>query len=181
MSTLITSGQKVLEQFGIDAITKMTDILTASRKVSTGQLIDSLKFRVKRMGQTLTFELEMLEYWKWVDQGRRPGKQPPPQTILDWVKQKPITVQTGDTHIIKSGPNRGKPLKLRAVPEDKKQRSLAFLIGRKIGRFGIKPNLFYTDTINDRSLDKLQKDLAEALRTDVEVLVSATVMEINAS
>lgn len=57
------------------------------------------------------------EYWKWVEEGRSPGKQPPPNAIERWIEVK---------HVV---PN---PVNNR-IPSTKQ---LVYLIGRKIGREG---------------------------------------------
>lgn len=57
------------------------------------------------------------EYWKWIENGRGPGKQPPPNTIQRWIEVR---------HIVPH-PINGK------VPSTKQ---LTYLIGRKIGREG---------------------------------------------
>lgn len=61
------------------------------------------------------FNLE--EYWKWVEYGRRAGKQPPIDPIYNWIKVKPIVPK----------PKNGK------IPT---QRQLAFAISKSIGEHG---------------------------------------------
>lgn len=54
------------------------------------------------------------DYFKYLVTGRPPGKQPPPDKILAWVSRNPETQNFTDL----------------------KKRSLAYVIGRKIGREG---------------------------------------------
>lgn len=63
------------------------------------------------------FNLE--EYWKWVEYGRRAGKQPPIDPIYNWIKIKPIVPK----------PRNGK------IPT---QRQLAFAISKSIGEHGTR-------------------------------------------
>lgn len=61
------------------------------------------------------FNLE--PYWKWLEYGRRPGKQPPIDPIYNWIKVKPIIPKA------KNG----------RVPS---QKQLAFAISKSIGEHG---------------------------------------------
>lgn len=64
------------------------------------------------------FNLE--DYWKWVEYGRRAGKQPPIKPIEEWIKIKPVIPKARN----------GK------VPTTKQ---LAFVISKSIGEKGIEP------------------------------------------
>lgn len=57
------------------------------------------------------------DYWKWVERGRRPGKQPPTSAIEHWIEVK---------HLVPNPMN-------NKIPSTQQ---LAFLIARKIGREG---------------------------------------------
>lgn len=65
------------------------------------------------------FNLE--EYWKWVEYGRRAGKQPPTTSIEEWIKVKRIIPK----------PINGK------IPTTKQ---LAFVISKSIGEHGTPAN-----------------------------------------
>ena len=64
---------------------------------------------------------------RYKDKGRKSGKQPPPQSMLSYVKQRGLVIAGSK------------------APIATQQKSIAFLIGRKIGRGNIgpgKPNLY---------------------------------------
>lgn len=61
------------------------------------------------------FNLE--SYWKWIEYGRKPGKQPPIDPIYDWIRIKPIIPKS------KNG----------KIPTSKQ---LAFAISKSIGDKG---------------------------------------------
>lgn len=65
------------------------------------------------------FNLE--KYWKWVEYGRRAGKQPPITPIEEWIKVKKIVPKTGNGRI----------------PTTKQ---LAFAISKSIGEHGTPAN-----------------------------------------
>ena len=99
------------------------------------------------------FNLE--EYWKFVERGRAPGKQPPISAIENWIRIKPV---------IPNAVN-GK------VPDT---RQLAYLIARKIGRVGtpafypLHTTLTSQDTENIISAIKQEivKQIGEYLASD---------------
>lgn len=63
----------------------------------------------------VNFDLQ--NYWKWVENGRNPGKQPPQQAIERWVEVKKLVPDSRD----------------HKIPNTKQ---LVYLIARKIGREG---------------------------------------------
>lgn len=69
-------------------------------------------------------KLSGFAYGVVVREGRRPGKAPPPGALDDWVRVK-----------------LGVPLKMI--------KSVAFLIGRKIARFGTKPNPYHLAALEE--------------------------------
>lgn len=64
----------------------------------------------------------------WLEHGRNPGKQPPKDAILDWMKVKGIR-----------------------LPE-KEAKQVAFLIARKIGQQGTKAQPFVSPVAKDKIL-----------------------------
>lgn len=147
----------VLVKFG----EKLVDDLGRSlprEKDTTGALRDSIRFTTKAYGQVYVFELRMLDYYQWVDAGRKPGKFPPLKSIMSWISNK----NTFNEVKTKKG--------LKTLSNDiQGVRQLAFLIGRKIKQKGIKPTNFYSKVIEDGRLKRLSKELsAEAGR---EILI----------
>ena len=103
---------------------------------TTGQMADSLGY--KWDGSTLII-YSSEKYFTVLETGRKPGKQPPLDPILKWIKAKNIAT-------------------------DIKERSLAYLIARKIGKEG---SLLYrkggnsgviSDFINDKYIKENLND-----------------------
>ena len=97
-------------------------------KTKTGNLYDSIN--VSFNPTTNEVIIKMLDYWRNVNDGRRPGKYVPIKPLLDWIKVKGIN---------KSRNNKtGKFQKFNA-------KSLAFAISSSIKQFGIQPTNFYDE------------------------------------
>lgn len=78
-----------------------------------GRLRDSVRVESKEEPGKVVLTLTALDYFKYYDNGRGPGKFPPPPKITDWVKRN-FTVN------------------------QKQLKTLSFLIGRKIATKGIE-------------------------------------------
>ncbi len=97
-------------------------------------------------------ELSGNHYWYYLVHGRKPGKQPPIDSILGWLQKKGITSD---------------------IPE----RSLAFLIARKIGKLGTdiylgrRPGLALPEIVEKREKefdDEIDKHFREKYLNDFE-------------
>lgn len=137
MDKLSARLNKILETHGAQVVAEMITRLSGYNKIATGNLKSSLGFSVKTTedGKSL-LEFHMADYGKYVDKGRRPGKQPPLSKIRAWCKLKGIPTEA------------------------------AYPIARKIGRFGIPPTNFFTIPISRRRqqlADKLAKASAEEI------------------
>lgn len=99
---------------------------------------------------------------EFVEFGRKPGKQPPPQVMLAYVRRKGIGAKvfsiktrrgigagTRRTFNKATGKRRTASQSLLVI-----QKSIAFLIGRKIGKFGIKGLFLYRD-LKSRNASKI--------------------------
>ena len=115
--------QQVLDDFIKDVAETYKSLLLRDGKNATGELISSIRpMTPELVNGTFECSLSLAPHWKYVENGRRPGKFPPIDNILDWVKAKPQLVR----------PNR----------LDRKElapRQLAFLVARKIAAKGIQP------------------------------------------
>ncbi len=130
---------RVLHKWG----QKHTDLLKQNldkiNKVDTGTLMDSIQFQVG----TVTLTIQMAEYAQYVHDGRRPGKFPPVDAIRAWVERKGLTI---------TGSNR---------PLAEQQRSLTYLIGRKIANEGIEASPFLEALPIDEIMDELQEEITK--------------------
>lgn len=168
--------QDILEDFGISLVAESQDNLEFYGHVATGGLKDSIRHKVSIFGTLYNMEIFMAPYWKWVDKGRRPGKFPPMKSILSWLTAKRI-----GSFIYGKGKNKAVGKKSILATNLQAQRSLAYLIARKIHKFGTKPTNFWTDAMkpgHSGDFKPLEERLSELLKRDVKVVIQEIKDEI---
>ena len=115
--------QQVLDDFTKDVAETYKSLLLRDGKNATGELISSIRpMTPELVDGAFECSLSLAPHWKYVENGRKAGKFPPIDNILDWVKAKPQLAR----------PNR----------LDRKElapKQLAFLVARKIATSGIQP------------------------------------------
>lgn len=145
-NTLISTLQEYASALAQD----YKDRLIADDKVASHQLINSISTEIKVGSDSFLVVLNVVDYFKWVENGRKPGgKFPPIDKILSWIKVKPVIPR----------PMNGK------LPTEQQ---LAFLIGRKIATEGIAPGNQLKETtedLNNKYVPRLQKALEQDFET----------------
>jgi hypothetical protein len=94
----------------------------------TGALYNSIK--VSFDPATKQIKVNMLDYWRYVNDGRQPGKYVPLKPLMDWIKTKGLNRDT-----------RGRFKKFNI-------KSTAFAMSASIKKFGIQPTNFYDDSFD---------------------------------
>ena len=141
--------QAVMEEMAIAIRNEYQDNLIRNDRIASGDLLNNIEYELTRGDFTYTIYVKMKDYWYYVENGRKAGKWPPIQNILDWIKIKPVLPR----------PNAEGKL---PTPQQ-----LAFLIARKIGEEGTQGTQDLrkaTDTIWDTFEDRLY----EAIDEDVD-------------
>ena len=109
----------VLEEYGQAVRNLYQDNLILHDRIASGDLLNSVEFRVVEGDHTYEVQLTLAEYWKFVEYDTKPH-WPPVAAILEWIRVKPVLPRPDDKGRI-------------PTPQQ-----LAFLIGRKIAREGTK-------------------------------------------
>lgn len=116
------------------------------------ELRNKMDFYVQIDDKFYSVEFKAPEYWKWANYGRKPGKMPPINAIEQWINVRGIT-----------------PKSKNGLPVSEK--SLAFLIARKIGRDGTEGSHFLEpavenayNTFENQISIAVTKDLVNALK-----------------
>ncbi len=133
----------VIEKFGKEIIVDLVfELLNKDAKASS-TLINSLDFELSFAVNQIVLSITAEDYFRYIDEGRKPGKTPPVSKIIEWTKYKNI---------------------------DSK---LAFPIARKIGKFGIQPRNILLEIIKEQELKiegKLSDDIYLTVQKKIDEL-----------
>ena len=82
---------KAADEFGAELVKRLQRGLIDNKKLATGSLIGEMSYEVKTDSQGRSIvRVFTQDYFRFVDQGRRPGKQPPLEPIKQWTRIKLI-------------------------------------------------------------------------------------------
>lgn len=163
------SVSSILKDYGlkiINALKKNLEGHTASYKLQ-----QSIDFSVSIFGSVYTMSIQMEDYWRYVEFGRRKGKFPPPDSIIKWTAQRGFSINQVAAQFGRKG----------KVNRESVRKQLAFLIGRKISRFGTPATHFASKTLGMDFIQtgaltapvwfNLLNDLREAIGKEVQIQV----------
>ena len=139
----------VLNDFGKFLVEEYKDRLILNDVNASDELYNSITYKVEQGRNTFEVKLELADYWKYVENGRKAGKWPPISAIQKWIEIKPVLPRPMDN---------GK------LPTTQQ---LAFLIARKIGLEGIKPRPLLQQSV-DEVWNVMNEYIAEAFAKDLE-------------
>lgn len=145
--------RQTLEECGREFVNRYRSNLSSNGHIATGNLANSVNYEIVDNGDVISIELNLADYWQYVEDGRRSGKFPPLDKILDWIRVKQIL-----------------PTEINGKLPTEKQ--LAYLIGRKIAEEGTEGT---HDLANAQETIKreFENKIQEAIKADynAEVLM----------
>ena len=115
-----------------------------------GKLYKTLNYSISNEGIDWVVTIHLEDYWKYIEDGRRPGaKMPPVEAIKKWIEYKkilprPIQLKSGKT----------------VIPSTQQ---LAFVIARSIGKNGIKARPIARETV-----DQLNNEFVSILKSSIQ-------------
>jgi hypothetical protein len=155
-----TNTSAALRQTGGFIVQRLSQGLQQDNSIASGELDKSINFNIKSTQKKIVLDITMLDYWGAVDGGRKAGKQPPIDKILEWLSYPNVRDK------IRFGQNDS------AFSESEKK-SLAFLIARKIGRQGTKGNNFATNVFTSSLITKeLPEVILNAVAEDADLILA---------
>ncbi len=125
-------------------------------KKRTGNLYNSIKVSFDPNADVI--RVAMLNYWKYVNDGRKPGDYVPIKPLMDWIKTKGMN---------RDPKGRFKKFKIKGT---------AFAISRSIKKFGIRPTNFY-DNAFDVFIEAFNDEAVQALGLDMTNFFSKILTE----
>lgn len=167
------NAEDVFYKYKAEMIEALRRNLEQADKDQPGRLIQSIDVVIEQKGAKLSFELSMEDYWKYVDQGRKPGgKMPPQKALLDFIKFRGIKGKPKQV-VVK---NKTVRKAVKQVNRDKQLKQIAFGIGMNIKKVGIKPTKFYSSVVDSDFKARLNADLTKALKMDIEVNIKESIV-----
>lgn len=151
-----TNLERVLNEFADQVIELARQNLDANGTNASHNLYDSMEKIVEIGEDYYKVSISLADYWKWVENGRGPGKYPPPSVIENWIEIKPVTPSAVD----------GK------VPSVKQ---LTFLISRKIANEGTEAQPFLGPAVEE-VLSRYETLIDQAINDDVYEFINEAVI-----
>lgn len=131
-----------LNERGLDITSEIKDVLQKNQAIASGDLYNSVNFRVNKVGEEYKLVITYLDYGEFVLKGRRAGAKPPPiQPIQRWCKLKGLPIEA------------------------------AYPIAKEIGRRGIKPLNFLFPFFNKINQIERQLESEVALEIEKMITI----------
>jgi len=180
---------EVLQRYGQYFIDCVQRKMIQNGSNASGNLVNSFTYNVFIADGRYGVEVEMEDYWYYVNNGRKPGKMPPIEKIKQWVLIKPVkpypytytpSVKSLAYLIQRSIKEKKGYAPPRAILEDWIEKkgikpqprqvlpsvdSLAYLIARKIGREGTKGTHFFDEAMRE-TYDYFERSIDNAIKED---------------
>lgn len=168
---MANTPREVLQEYSQKFIDAFHKSIEKHDRLASGNLWQSVKAPVKVMGQKVILEIRMDEYWKWVNDGRaKGGKQPPTAALLKHIANRAMNYKDIQNYYKNK---RGLKVKrTKPLTKEKSLKTLAFLIGRKIKKKGIKPTHFADEVIESSLINEMEKELSISVGRMIKVELS---------
>lgn len=140
----------VMDRYGQAILDEYKSSLKNSGHMASGNLYNTAKYRIKREEGVFKVEMELAEYWKYLENGTKPHF-PPIDSILRWIKDKGIVPREEN----------GK------LPTEKQ---LAFLISRKISEVGT-PATGLLQQAQNTMANTFKSQISDALSMDINNMI----------
>lgn len=152
--------KRVLNDYGRNLVENYQRALADYGKNASGDLSKSVRYIFNdKVKGVFEVQLELLEYWKYIERGRKAGKMPPISAIERWITVKKIVPR---------------PMANGKLPTTKQ---LAFLIARSIGENGIVPRPILQERV-DLANRVFMKDIEDAIAMDLGEAVELILSEM---
>lgn len=149
---------ETLNQFADRFIELARNNLDRNNTNASRELYDSFEKIIEIGEDYYSVKISLADYWTYVENGRGPGKFPPPPAIREWIEVKPVT------------PTPGINGKTPSVEQ------LTFLISRKIANEGTSPQPFF-EPAKEEAIRQFKDEIDQAISKDVDEWLDEVVSE----
>lgn len=153
-----THLERVLNEFADTFIELARQNLDANRTNASHNLYDSFEKIIEIGEDSFKVSIALADYWKYVENGRGPGKFPPIDKIREWIEVKPVQI-TPDMN--------GKVPTVEQV---------SFLISRKIANEGTDAQPFF-EPAKQEAISRFNDAIDLAIVDDVFDFINEAVVE----
>lgn len=196
-----THLREVLDRYGNYFCNLVQQKMLQNNSNASGNLVRSFTYKVGIEGDRYWVEVEMEDYWKYVNDGRKAGKWPPREKIKQWILIKPVkprpytylpSVKSLAFLIQRSIKEKKGYAPPRRILEDWIEKkgihpqprkilpsvdSLAFLISRKIGTQGTKGTKFFDEAMEE-TYKYFEISIENAIKEDLADWLENVVNEV---
>lgn len=147
--------ERVLNEFADAVIEKARENLERNGTNASYGLYDSIGAeKIVEIGEDrFSVKISLADYWKYVENGRGPGKYPPPDAIRKWIEVKPVSIQ---------------PDRNGRIPSVEQ---VTFLVSRKIAEEGTEPQPFL-EPAKDEVLARFEPLIDQAIQDDIDTYIN---------
>lgn len=163
-----TYTEAVLRDYAYAAEELMKDRLLRDGRVASGYLMDSIATRVQRGASSIYVEMDLAEYWRFVEFDTKPHF-PPHLPIFEWVRVKPI-LPRNEGKIRTRGKKKGIP-----YTREELQHGIAWAIQHIIGKHGTRGKHTLEETCKALNAE-YEIRLSEAIAADLGSVADAVVL-----
>lgn len=153
-------GKKLLDQFGNDYVNTLTKLLLRYNKKASGNLINSLDYRIRREAQTIQIIIQANDYLSYIDKGVSGTERKFNTPFSYTTKMPPLSALS-------------KWASLKGISQDR-----VYGIQRSIFKFGIKPTNVIEKT-NKIMAENATKKLSKLIANNVEKYVALELFNVN--
>lgn len=161
---ILKETEKEFKKFAEKVIHRAKFYLKRRKKNTKNKtLSDSLDYNIKVYSSgALELGFKAADYFKPVEEGRKPGKMPPSSALAEWIRIKPIKIRD------KKG---------RYMKKDKTNvNRVAFAIAKSIEMYGIKPTYFFRDAFK-MHYKRIDKTILKGYAKDMEKFLKTTLKD----
>jgi len=185
--------EKILEAFGTKVVEDLRKSLSeklqaraasykskypgGSSNPGDSALSASIKYLIVDSSEGIKLNVYLNSYWEAVDSGRKAAGVSQDARIDKWIKSRNLIPGFQNKNLSDRLEKQGKNTSNRKKKVLKKMKfadavkAMDFLVRRKLKNKGYQGNQFFSSVLEDGRQEKLTKDIAAAMKKDIEIII----------